>query len=199
MRGAAVNAVAEEVVLRCLTQRMQESGCAVTRIHRNDLLPDGHTETISDAEWDNAVERLLDAGRILVYKISDLPSSLELVSYNASGYATPEHLLGLLKKARGTKAGELRDYLDYQGVTVPQVKTRTAVTAAQKKRIDTAVRKLNEVRAEIADRNPDSQVIWYLDATENLHLMVEPEGQMEPDQQYIAHQTKLWAAGGGDW
>ncbi|HEX9088663.1 MAG TPA: hypothetical protein VF867_14175 [Arthrobacter sp.] len=193
-----MNAAAEEIVLRSLTRRMQESGRAVTRIHRDDLLPDG-TETISDAEWDNAVERLLDAGRILVYKISDLPSSLQLVSCNASGYTTPEHLLGLLKKARGAQAEELRDYLDYQGVPVPQIKTRTAVTAAQKKRIDTAVRKLNEVRSEIADRNPDNQVGWYLDASDSLHLMVEPDGQMEPDQQYIAHQAKLWVAGGGDW
>ena len=194
-----MNAVAEEIVLRYLAQRMQETGRAVTRIHRDDVLPEGHTETISVSDWAAAVERLLDDGRILVYKISDLPGSLELVSYNASGYTTPEYLLGLLRKARGVRAEELRDYLDYQGVPVPQVKTRTAVTAAQKKRIDIAVRKLNEVRAEIADRNPSNQVSWYLDATENLHLMVEPEGQMEPDQQYIAHQIKLWASGGGDW
>ncbi|HEX9227345.1 MAG TPA: hypothetical protein VF885_11935 [Arthrobacter sp.] len=194
-----MNAAAEGIVLRYLTQRMQESDRAVTRIHRDDLLPEGQRDDIASSDWAAAAERLIDAGRILAYKINDLPESLELFSYNASGYTTPEHLLGLLKKARGTQAEELRDYLDYQGVTVPQIKTRTPVTAAQKKRIDTAVRKLNEIRDEIADRNPDHQVSWYLDATDNLHVMVEPEGQMEPDQRYIAHQTKLRAAGGGDW
>lgn len=194
-----MNAAAEGIVLRYLTQRMQESDRAVTRIHRDDLLPEGQRDDIASSDWAAAAERLIDVGKILVYKINDLPESLPLISYNASGYATPDHLLGLLKKARGTQAEELRDYLDYQGVTVPQIKTRTPVTAAQKKRIDTAVRKLNEIRDEIADRNPDHQVSWYLDATDNLHVMVEPEGQMEPDQQYIAHQTKLRAAGGGDW
>lgn len=193
-----MNAVAEEIVLRYLTQRMQESGRAVTKLHRDELLPDD-TEAISVSDWAAAVERLLDDGRILVYKIRDLPESLPLFSYNATGYATPEHLLGLLKKARGTQAEELRDYLDYQGVTVPQVKTRTAVTAAQKKRIDHAVRSLNKIRAEVADRNPENRVIWYLDASDNFCLMVEPEGQMEMNQADIAHLATLKASGGGDW
>jgi hypothetical protein len=178
---------------------MAESGRAVTRIHRDDILPEGHDENITVAEWAAAVERLLDAGKILVYKISDLPSSLPLVSYSASGYTTPEYLLGLLKKSRGSKAEELRDYLDYQGVPVPRIKTRTPVTAAQKKRIDSAVRKLNEVRAEIADGSPDNRVVWYLDASQDLNLMVEPKDQMEPDQRHIAHTARLKASGGGDW
>lgn len=189
----------EDLVLRCLTLRMQESSQAVTRIRRDDLLSDGHTETITASEWAAAVERLIDSGQILVYKINDLPGSLPLISYSASGYTNPEHLLGLLKKTSGDRAEEIRDYLEFQGVAVPQIKTRSVVTAAQKKRIDNAVRSLNKVRAEIAGRNPDNRVAWYLDGSEGLHLMVEPVHQMEPDQQYIAHDARLIAAGGGDW
>lgn len=29
--------------------------------------------------------------------------------------------------------------------------------------------------------------------------MVEPKGQMEPDRQYIAHEIRLRASGGGGW
>lgn len=193
-----MNAAAEEIVLRYLTKRMQESGRAVTRIRRDDLLPDG-AETISGDDWNAAVERLIDDGKILTFKINDLPGVLPLISYNASGYATPEHLLGLLKKARGARAEELSDYLEFQGVTVPAINIKTAVTAAQKKRIDNAVRNLNKVRAEVADRNPDRRVTWYLDASDNLCLMVEPEGQLEMDQNDIAHNADLQASSGGDW
>lgn len=192
-------ATVDEIVLRHLTARLRASDRAVTRLHRNDILPEGHSETISVADWAAAAERLLDTGRILMFKIDDLPGTLPLVSYSACGYATPEHLLGILKRAGGERAEELRDYLEYQGVAVPQVKPRTAVTAAQKKRIDSAVRSLNKVRAEIAVRNPDNRVVWYLDASDTLNLMVEPDGQMEPDQQYVVHDARLDASGGGDW
>jgi hypothetical protein len=194
-----VRTPAEDLVLRFLTLRMQENSRAVPRIRRDDLLPDGHTETITDAEWATAVERLLDSGQILVYKINDLPGSLPLISYSARGYTTQEHLLGLLKQARGYQAEEILDYLEFQGVPVPQPKIRAAVTAAQKKRIDAAVRKLNEIRAEVAGRNPDNRVTWYLDGTQNFCLMVEPDGQMEMRQSDIAHSVTLRASGGGDW
>lgn len=190
---------AEDLVLRHLTARLEESQGAVTRIRRDDLLPEGNRDDITDGDWAAAVEGLLDAGKILPFKINDLPETLPLISYNQTGYATPEHLLGLLKRARGCQAEEILDYLEFQGVPVPQPKIRTAVTAAQKKRIDTAVRKLNELRAEVADRNPDSRVVWYLDGTQNFCLMVEPVGQMEMCQEDIAHQVRLHASGGGDW
>ncbi|HEY8699568.1 MAG TPA: hypothetical protein VIM08_01195 [Arthrobacter sp.] len=112
-----------------------------------------------------------------------------LITYNQIGNATPQHLLDLLNKARPDQVEELRDFLEYHGVAVP----------AQKRRIDNAVRTLNKVRAEVADRNPENRVVWYLDASEGLHLMIEPDGQMEPDQLYIAHLAKLHASGGGDW
>lgn len=199
VRAAVVSVNHEDLILGCLTHRMQESGPAVTRIHRDDLLPEGDGETITSAEWDAAVERLVDAGKVLLYKINDLPETLPLISYNQTGYTTPEYLLGLLKLARGYQAEEILDYLEFQGVPVPQPKIRTAVTAAQKKRIDAAVRKLNEIRAEVAGRNPDNRVTWYLDGTQNFCLMIEPDGQMEMRQSDIAHSTTLRASGGGDW
>lgn len=167
----------------------------VKRLRRENLLAE--TGDIDAAAWTEAVDRLLDAGKILEYKISDLPGTLPLDYHSQTGYTTPAHLLGLLKAAKPHQVEELRDFLDYSGVPLPAV--RTAVTAAQKKRIDNAVRKLNEVRAEIAARIPCKQVDWYLDASGDLNLMVEPEGQMEPQQQYIEHSARLHAIGAGDW
>jgi hypothetical protein len=187
----------ETLILESLTRQLKAGTGVVKRLRRESLLPDGAGNSIDDDDWADAVERLIDTGKVLEYKISDLPETLPLSCPSQSGYTTPAHLLGLLKKARPHQVEEIRDFLKESGVALPAV--RTGVTAAQKKRIDNAVRKLNEIRAEVADRNPDNQVGWYLDANKNLHLMVEPDGQMEPDQQYIAHQTKLWAAGGGDW
>lgn len=73
------------------------------------------------------------------------------------------------------------------------------MTAAQKKRIDSAIRSLNAVRAEVDDRNPDKRVTWYLDASGNFCLMIEPDGQMEMNQSDIAHEAVLQASGAGDW
>lgn len=192
-----MNADVEALVLEGLTRQLNADQGIVKRVRRENLFPDGEAGNIDSSDWADAVDRLLDAGKILEYKISDLPETLPLAYPSQSGYTTPAHLLGLLKKAKPHQAEELRDFLEYSGVPLPEV--RTPVTAAQKKRIDNAVRKLNEALAEITVRNPDNRVVWYLDASGELNLMVEPEDQMEPDQQYIAHSAHLKAAGAGDW
>lgn len=187
----------ETLILEGLNRQLKAGAGVVKRIRRENLLPENEVDSIDAGDWADAVERLIKSGKILEYKITDLPEALPLDYPSQTGYTTPAHLLGLLRKAKPHQVEELRDFLGDCGVPLPAL--RTGVSAAQKKRIDNAVRKLNEVRAEIADHNPDKQVGWYLDANRNLHLMVEPDGQMEPDQQNIAHQTKLWASGGGDW
>lgn len=187
----------ESLILDGLTRQLNLGDGVVKRLRQQNLLPDDEGDSINTGDWANAVERLIDAGKILVYKINDLPITFPLTSYSQSGYTMPEHLLGLLEQVSGDRAEEIRDYLEFQGVAVPEV--RTTVTQAQKRRIDNAIRKLNEIRFEVAELNPNRRVVWYLDGSQNFCLMVEPKVQMDPDQQYIAHQTRLLASGGGDW
>ncbi|QOD05839.1 hypothetical protein [Pseudarthrobacter sp. BIM B-2242] len=189
---------AEGLISRGLANHLLQRD-VITRIGPDDLFHEGEADGIDIPTWDKAVNKLLDAGRILAYKVNDLPDTLPLAAAHQTGYTTREHLLGLLKKANPNQVEEIRDFLEYEGVDIPASSVRVPVTAAQKKRIDNAVRKLNEVRDEVADRNPDNRVAWYLDASGNFNLMVEPAGQMEPDQQYIAHDIRLRASGAGDW
>lgn len=167
----------------------------VTRIGRNDLFNEGEAADVDDVTWEAAIDRLTGSGSILTYKITDLPGTLPLGYAYQTGYTTREHLLGLLKEASAAQAEELRAFLAEAGIEVPAPPVRVPVTAAHTQRIDNAVRKLNGVRAEIADRNPGKQVAWYLDTVGSLCLMVEPEDQMEPDHGYIAHKAKLRASG----
>jgi hypothetical protein len=192
-------AIAEAAVLRWLTAQMNQTGQAVTRIRRQDLVPEGQEKAVSEEDWNAAVERMLDSGQILPFKINDLPDTLPLVSYSQTGYVTPERLLELLKNATPDQSADIRDYLEFHGVPLPVTRIRSAVTAAQKKRIDTAVRKLNEIRAEIAAGNPEKRVTWYLDGSGSFCLMVEDAGQMDMNQDDIAHSVRLKASGGGDW
>lgn len=189
---------AEGLIVRGLTSHLLQRD-VITRIGLEDLFHEGEADGIDIPTWDKAVNSLVDAGRIIAYKITDLPDTLPLDAAYQTGYTTREHLLDLLKKANPNQVEEIRDFLEYEGIDIPAAAPRVPVTAAQKKRIDNAIRKLNEVRAEVADRNPNNRVVWYLDASDNLNLMVEPDGQMEPDQRYIAHDAKLRASGGGDW
>lgn len=189
---------AEGLIVRGLANHLLQRD-VITRIGPEDLFHEGEADGIDIPTWDKSVHRLLGTGRILAYKRTDLPETLPLTSYSQTGYTTCEHLLRLLKKANPSQVEEIRDFLEEAGIDVPAPSTKVPVTAAQKKRIDNAVRKLNEVRAEIAERNPGDQVAWYLDASGSLNLMVEPDGKMAPDQQYIAHRTKLRASGAGDW
>jgi hypothetical protein len=187
----------ESLILDGLTRQLNLGDGVVKRLRQQNLLRDDEGGGTNSGDWANAVERLVDSGKILVYKINDLPTTFPLTSYSQSAYTTPEYLLGLLDQVSGDRAEEIRGYLEFQGVDVPKV--RTAVTQAQKRRIDNAIRKLNEIRGEIADLNPENRVTWYLDGSWNFCLMVEPEGQMEIDQNYIAHSATLQASGGGDW
>lgn len=198
MGNPAPEARAEGLISRGLANQLLQRD-VITRIGPDDLFHEGEADGIDIPTWDKAVIQLLAAGRILAYKITDLPDTLPLAAAHQTGYTTREHLLGLLKKANPSQVEEIRDFLEYEGVDIPASAVQVPVTAAQKKRIDNAVRKLNAVRDEVADRNPDNRVAWYLDASGNLNLMVEPAGQMEPDQRYIAHDIRLRASGGGDW
>lgn len=144
----------------------------ITRIGPEDLFHEGETDGLDIPTWDKAVLKLIEAGSILAYKITDLPTTLPLEAAYQTGYTTREHLLELLKKVNPDQVEEIRDFLEYEGIDIPASSIRVPVTAAQKKRIDNAVRKLNEVRAEIAARNPDSRVVWYADASGSLNLMV---------------------------
>lgn len=197
MGGPNTVAMAEGLVLRGLGLRMLVNGGVVTRLDKDLLFHEGEADGIDNDTWAAAIEKLLESGRIIEYKISDLPETLPLSSCSQSGYTTRDHLLDLLRTAKARQVEELRDFLEYSGVPIPAV--RTSVTSGQKQRIDNAVRKLNEVLAEVTVRNPDNRVVWYLDASGDLNLMVEPENQMDPDQQYIAHSAHLKAAGAGDW
>jgi hypothetical protein len=189
---------AEGLIMRGLTSHLLGRD-VITRIGPDDLFHEGETDGIDMPTWDKAVTNLVGSGRILAYKITDLPDTLPLDAAYQTGYTTREHLLDLLKKANPNQVEEIRDFLEHEGIDIPASSIRVPVTSGQKKRIDNAIRKLNEVRAEVADRNPKNRVAWYLDAAGNFNLMVEPAGQMEPDQRYIAHEAKLRASGAGDW
>lgn len=189
----------DDIVLGRLSVRIRSVKRAVMRIGFADVVGPDSDLNISVDAWDAAIERLIDTARVLMYKINDLPSILPLSTYAQTGYTTPEHLLGLLKGARPEQAEEILAYLEFHGVAVPQSMEPCKVTDAEKKRINSAVRSLNKIRAEVAERNPAKQVTWYLDGSQGLHLMIEPKGQMNPDQQYIAHDVRLAASGGGDW
>lgn len=196
---------AEGLILRGLNSRLLEGNGVVTRIVRDEMFLEGEAEGIDNRTWCAALEALILEGKILPYKINDLPGTLPLTSYSQTGYTVPAHLIDLLLKARGDQAEEIREYLEFHGVEVPgpmagRPRTpRVAVTAAQKKRIDSAIRSLNAVRAEVDARNPDKRVTWYLDASGNFCLMIEPDGQMEMNQSDIAHEAVLQASGAGDW
>lgn len=73
------------------------------------------------------------------------------------------------------------------------------ITAAQKKRINTAVGSLNKILEEVRQQNPNHRAIWYLDASETLSLLVEPKGLDEHSPDYSVHDVRLKAAQGGDW
>lgn len=177
----------------------------MTRIVRDEMFPGGEAEGIDSRMWDAALDGLIRDGKVLTYKINDLPGTLPLTSYSQTGYTVPAHLIDLMAKARGDQAEEIREYLVFHGIEVPKAKSsrtgtpRVAVTAAQKKRIDSEIRSLNAVRAEVDSRNPDQRVTWYLDASGNFCLMIEPEGQLEMNQSDIAHEAVLQASGAGDW
>lgn len=197
MGGPTMAARAEGLILRGLGHQLLARD-VITHLGPDTLFHEGETDGIDQPTWDKALTKLVESGRILEYKCTDLPDTLPVAAYQ-TGYTTPEHLLGLLKKAKPNQVEEIRDFLEDFGVEIPSSATRVPVTAAQKKRIDTAVRKLNEIRDEIAAANPDSRTTWYLDASNTLSLMVEPKEQQDPDPRHIAHSTTLKASRAGDW
>lgn len=198
MTEAALEARAEGLILRGLGDQLLQSPGVVNRLDKDRLFLEGEADDIDGRIWNRVCRHLIGEGRILVYKVHDLPNTLPLKGRPLTGYTTREHLLELLRTARPDQSEEIRDFLKFQGVEVP-ADPEPAVTSTQRKRIDAAVRKLNEVRAEVADLNPDNRVVWYLDASHTLSLLVEPKGHSGPDPQHIAHSTTLKASSGGDW
>lgn len=199
MTNATPEAMAEGLILRGLANHLLQSPGVVNRLDKDRLFDEGEADDIDRLTWNRVCRHLIDEGRILVYKVHDLPNTLPLKGRPLTGYTTREHLLELLKGARPDQAEEIRDFLEFHGVEVPASQEQPTVTEAQGKRIDNAVRKLNEIRAEVAAANPDSRVTWYLDASNALSLLVEPKGHSGPDPQHIAHSATLKASSGGDW
>ena len=64
--------------------------------------------------------------------------------------------------------------------------------------MDKAARDLNSVLSAVQKLHPDRQVALYLDGTGNLNLMIDPQEQWRPNQQFVAHKSRLNASS-GDW
>lgn len=131
MGEPTLSAKAEGLISRGLANHLLERN-VITRIGPDDLFHEGETDGIDIPTWDKAVNKLVDAGRILVYRITDLPDTLPLAAAYQTGYTTREHLLGLLKKATPSQVEEIRDFLEYEGVEIPASAVPVPVTAAQK-------------------------------------------------------------------
>ena len=55
------------------------------------------------------------------------------------------------------------------------------LTKAQLKKIKAAIKSLNDVRQELQDENPDFNINWYLEDSNNLNLM-----------ECSSHNMELW-------
>jgi hypothetical protein len=65
----------EALVIQRLRDRL-DAKRPVTRKGRDDLAPGGVEPGIEASVWDDAVTALIGDGKILVYKINDLPNTL---------------------------------------------------------------------------------------------------------------------------
>lgn len=78
------------------------------------------------------------------------------------------------------------------------------LTKAQLKKIKAAIKSLNDVRQELQDENPDFDINWYLEDSNNLNLMECNSHNMgswrgEPMQGGIMHTFYLHKSSGGGW
>ncbi|WP_193594146.1 hypothetical protein [Paenarthrobacter sp. YJN-5] len=110
-------------MLRGLNTRLLEGNGVVTRLVRDEMFHEGEAEGIDNQTWQAALDGLVLDGKILSYKINDLPGTLPLASYTQTGYTVPAHLIDLLMKARSAdRSEEIREYLEFHGVELPKPK-----------------------------------------------------------------------------
>ena len=78
----------------------------------------------------------------------------------------------------------------------------TELTTKQSGKIRRAVKALNDVRRELQNDNPDKDIQWYLEGSDNLNLM---EGESHSDRFNTANQDavielfQLDCSSGGGW
>lgn len=73
------------------------------------------------------------------------------------------------------------------------------LTAAQKRKITTAVNSLNKVRAELQMENPDYYINWYLKDCGNLNLLENDPHDGVANQEVVIDTFDLDHSTGGGW
>ena len=77
------------------------------------------------------------------------------------------------------------------------------LTNKQHNKIKRAIKALNDVRAELARENPDNDVNWYLEDSDNLNLMGNPshteDHNMTSLYDNVIECYSLDSASGGGW
>ena len=77
------------------------------------------------------------------------------------------------------------------------------LTAAQKRKINTAVNSLNKVRAELQRNNPDYYINWYLEDCGNFNLLENDSHDLDSygaaSQEVIIETFDLDESSGGGW
>lgn len=78
------------------------------------------------------------------------------------------------------------------------------LTAAQKRKINTAVNSLNKVRAELQKDNPDYYINWYLEDCGNLNLLENNSHDLADtygaaNQEVVIETFDLDHSSGGGW
>jgi ferric iron reductase protein FhuF len=79
--------------------------------------------------------------------------------------------------------------------------SKLTLTKAQLKKIQSAVKALNDVRQELQDENIDFNINWYLEDSENLFLMEceSHDADGNPMQDGVIEVFRLRMASGGGW
>jgi hypothetical protein len=79
------------------------------------------------------------------------------------------------------------------------------LTKAQKDKITKAIKALNDVRKELQKQNPDKDINWYLEDSDNLNLMEEESHKesggngFNANYDAIIHTFNLDNSSGGGW
>lgn len=77
------------------------------------------------------------------------------------------------------------------------------LTTKQKRKIELAIKALNEVRAEIQQENPDNYINWYLEDNDNLNLLEDVshnhDSRGSSNQDAVIATFDLKHSTGGGW
>lgn len=76
------------------------------------------------------------------------------------------------------------------------------LTTKQRSKIKRCVKGLNDVLVELQQENPDSDIHWYLQDSDNLNLMSEPshtEPHQDPNHDGVIELFDLKNSSGGGW